>query len=73
MKKITIDEDNLERLEENSKMLLQIRSFIYNFCAEDDTTVMGVLRLLAEYHDLKSEHYWSHLEHHESKQNLKEE
>jgi hypothetical protein len=54
MKKITIDEDNLERLEENQNMLLQIKSHVLSFCKGNDTTLMGVLRLLVAYHDLKT-------------------
>jgi hypothetical protein len=54
MKKVTIDEDQLKHLEESHNMLLQIKSRVLSFCKENDTTLMGVLRLLVAYHDLKT-------------------
>jgi hypothetical protein len=54
MKKVTVDENHLKRLEESHNMLLQIKSHVLNFCKGNDTTLKGVLRLLVAYHDLKT-------------------
>jgi len=37
-----------------SQMLSQIGSYVESWCNEEDTTLVGVLRLLAEYHTMKS-------------------
>jgi predicted glycosyltransferase involved in capsule biosynthesis len=42
-------------------MLSQIAGYVENFCGEEDTTLMGVIKLLAEYHQLKANHLYDRL------------
>jgi hypothetical protein len=48
-----ITKEEYDELKSHSKMLGQIGMYIEDFCNEDDSTLTGVLRLLAEYHSLK--------------------
>ena len=50
-----ISEAEYKNLTECFHMLGQISAYIEDFCDEEDTTLMGVLKLLAEYHYLKSD------------------
>ena len=44
-------------------MLSQISGYVEDFCKkEEDTTLVAVLRLLAEYHNLLSEYHYNALE-----------
>jgi len=51
---IQISEAEYNELRACRQMLCQISVYVEHFCNEEDTTLMGVLRLLAEYHSLKS-------------------
>ena len=61
--KVTIDEAELKDLRDYKIMLSQINCYIEDFCNEEETTLMGVIRLLAEYHQLKSDNLYGKLEH----------
>lgn len=54
MKEITILEAEYKELKACRIMLSQISLYIEDFCDEEDTTLIGVLKLLAEFHSLKS-------------------
>jgi hypothetical protein len=43
-------------------MLSQIGSYVEDFCNEEDTTLQGVIRLLAEYHHMKSTELYEKLD-----------
>ncbi len=43
-------------------MLGQIANLVADFCDEEDTTLQGVARLLALYHDAKSMQAWDYME-----------
>jgi len=43
-------------------MLGQISCYVEDFCNEEDTTLTGVLRLLAEYHTLKSNELYTKID-----------
>lgn len=60
----SVEDKHYERLLKDSVMLSQIAAYIEDFCRPDseDTTFMGVVRLLAEYHSLKSESLYYTLE-----------
>lgn len=58
-------QDILQQLmsDTNSMMLSQIASYVEDFAeTEDDTTLMCVVRLLAEYHQLKADQHYEALE-----------
>ena len=42
-------------------MLSQISAYVEDFCNEEDTTLVGVVRLLAEYHQLKADNLYKKL------------
>lgn len=51
-----ITQERLNELESNSRMLGQIGAYVEDFCKdEEDTTLIGVLRLLSAYHSLESD------------------
>jgi len=52
MKELT--EEQFEELKSHSRMLGVIGAYVDDFCSEEDTVLMGVIRLLASYHTLKS-------------------
>ena len=60
MKQITEEEYN--DLKSHSQMLGIISSYVEEFCEEDDTTLTGVVRLLAAYHALKSRDLYDRVE-----------
>lgn len=53
-----IEDKHYNALVEDSLMLSQIATYVENFCEGEDTTLMGVVKLLAEYHNLKCERYY---------------
>jgi hypothetical protein len=59
MKEIT--EAEYKELINCMSMLNQISAYVEDFCEEEDTTLMGVIRLLAEYHYLKSDELYLRL------------
>jgi len=58
----SIDAAQLEEYKRSSIMLSQISAYVEDFCNEEDTTLMGVIRLLAEYHQLKAELFYNKLD-----------
>jgi hypothetical protein len=50
-----ITEQEYNSLKECHKMLGIISCYVEDFCDEEDTTLMGVIRLLAQYHRDKSD------------------
>jgi hypothetical protein len=51
--------DNIEQLNSNSYMLSRIAVWVEDFAkSKEDTTSICVLRLLAEYHQLKADQIW---------------
>lgn len=60
MKEITEAEYN--ELRACSQMLGTIGSHVEDFCNEEDTTLVGVLRLLAKYHALQSDSVYHELD-----------
>ena len=63
-----IPEAEYRELRDCFTMLSQIGAYVEDFCDENDTTLMGVLRLLAEYHHMKSNDIYHHLDRLSSKQ-----
>ena len=60
---IPIPATEYKELLEHSRMLSRIAAYVEDFCEEEeDTTLAGVLRLLAEYHELKADYNWKALE-----------
>lgn len=55
MEQTTITKSELERLQEHSQMLGQIATYVEDFCEEEDSTLMGVIALLRDYHALKAD------------------
>ena len=51
----SIDVAQLAAYKENTLMLNQIGAYVEDFCNDEDTTLVGVMRLLAKYHQLESE------------------
>ena len=56
-----ISEEEYNDLKSHSQMLGIIGSYVEEFCEEDDTTLIGVVRLLAAYHALKSRDLYEEL------------
>ena len=54
MRELTITEAEYKELKSYRTMLGQIGAYVEDFCNEQDTTLVGVLRLLALYHAAKS-------------------
>jgi len=50
-----ITQEEYKNLKECALMLGQIGTYVEDFCNEEDTTLMGVIRLLAEYSDMRSQ------------------
>jgi hypothetical protein len=51
--------NNIEQLNSNSYMLSRIAVWVEDFAkSKEDTTSICVLRLLAEYHQLKADQIW---------------
>lgn len=48
-----------DRLQRHSDMLGRIGCAVSEFCDEDDTTEIGVLKLLAEYRSLQANEAWA--------------
>ena len=60
---VTLSKEQYEELKSYSTMLGQIGSYVEDFCkGDEDTTLNGVIRLLAEYHNLLSEYHYNILE-----------
>ena len=63
MNQVTLTQEQYNELKSHSAMLGQIGSYVDTFCkGDEDTTLNGVLRLLAEYYNLLSEYHYSKLE-----------
>lgn len=60
MKEITEAEYN--ELKACHQMLGQIGSYVEDFCNEEDTTLTGVIRLLAQYHSLQADKLYARLD-----------
>ena len=52
---IYVDKAEYEKLKRHSSMLGQIGNLVEDFCEEDDTTEMGVRRILSELYFRRSE------------------
>ena len=50
-----ISEKEYKELKSHSKMLGIIGSYVEEFCDEEDTTLTGVMKLLADYYALRGE------------------
>lgn len=57
-----ITNEEYQNLKNCQLMLGMISCYVEDFCREEDTTLIGVVRLLAEYHQLKSDHLYEKLE-----------
>lgn len=57
-----ITEQEYHSLKECHKMLGIISCYVEDYCDEEDTTLMGVIRLLSEYHQIKSDLLYQKLE-----------
>jgi len=63
MDNVTLTREQYNELKSNSLMLSQISGYVEDFCQkEEDTTLVAVLRLLAEYHNLSSEYHYNAIE-----------
>jgi hypothetical protein len=51
-----------EMSEDHSIMLGRIASIVGEFCNEEDTTLMGVAKLRAIYHDVAAREAWDFVE-----------
>lgn len=60
MKELT--EERYQELTSHSQMLGIIGSYVEDFCNEDDTVLVGVLRLLGEYHMMRSDEMYDKIE-----------
>ena len=60
MKELT--DEQYDELKSHSQMLGIIGTYVEDFCNEDDTTLQGVLRVLAEYYTMKSNEIYTHLD-----------
>lgn len=60
MKELT--DERYQDLISQSQMLGVIGSYVEDFCNEEDTVLVGVLRLLAEYHSMKSNEMYEKLD-----------
>jgi hypothetical protein len=54
--------EQYEELQAQSRMLGAISCYVEDFCRDEDTTLIGVVRLLAEYHELQSDCLYTKLE-----------
>jgi hypothetical protein len=52
MKELT--DEQFDELKSHSQMLGVIGMYVEDFCSEEDTVLVGVLRLLAKYHSMKA-------------------
>ena len=50
-----ISEKEYKELTSHSQMLGMIGTYVEEFCDEEDTTLTGVIKLLADYYALKGE------------------
>ena len=50
-----ISEKEYKELKSHSQMLGMIGAYVEEFCDEEDTTLTGVIKLLADYYALKGE------------------
>lgn len=48
--KVEISEQEYKSLKEQSNMLGLIASYVEEFCNQEDTTLVGVLKLISKYH-----------------------
>lgn len=62
MKTITILEAEHKELKACHLMLSQISLHVEDFCNPEDTTLAGVLRILAKYHAMKSNELYETLD-----------
>ena len=51
---VQISESEYNTLKDHSIMLGRIGQYVEDFCGEEDTTLVGVLKLLADYRYLQS-------------------
>ena len=56
-----ISEKEYNELKSHSQMLGMIGMYVEDFCEEEDITLVGVQRLLVEYHELKAELLWKEI------------
>lgn len=54
--------EQYKELQEHSHMLGTIGNYVEDFCNGEDTTLMGVIRLLAKYHELQSTFLYNNLD-----------
>lgn len=52
MKELT--DEQFDNLKSHSQMLGVIGAYVEEFCEAEETVLVGVLRLLAEYHSMKA-------------------
>lgn len=57
-----ITQEEYNQLKECRLMLGQISVYVEDFCNEEDTTLMGVIRLLAKYHEIQSTFLYNNLD-----------
>ena len=54
--------ERLKELEDNELMLGKIANLIQEFCEEEETTLQGVARLLANYRECQAKEAWDYLD-----------
>lgn len=59
---MNISEQEYNELKSHSHMLGVIGMHVESFCDEHDTTEIGVLKLLAEYHTIKADEMYARIE-----------
>ena len=57
-----ISEEEYKELKSCHQMLGIIGTYVEDFCGEDDTTLEGVMRLLAKYHSMISEDLYNKID-----------
>ena len=62
MNEITITEAEYNNLKDSHQMLGAVGCYLADFCNDEETVLVGVMRLLAQYHRMKSDELYEKLE-----------
>ena len=62
MNEVTITEAEYTNLKASHQMLGAVGCYLEDFCNDEETVLVGVMRLLAQYHRMKSDELYEKLE-----------
>ena len=62
MHEVTITEAEYNNLKASHQMLGAVGCYLEDFCNDEETVLVGVMRLLAQYHRMKSDEMYDKLE-----------